>query len=168
MASTSHRTTVIAFVPIRCAPTTYSSRHAENTPRDDDAANSDVSEEDEYILEELRSAKKDFFGADIPTSEEFQTATQNAENAFLAAMLEQTNQFQQIKAEKGSDRAVALFMEKIQEEQNPAGIGTEEDNDSKDDSIEKKWFVQRMQEEQNPALKKDLGEGRDEGDDAWQ
>jgi len=109
------------------------------------------------------------FGKDIPVNEELQRAAQNAENSFLSAMLEQTQQFKKIKQEEGSDRAVEVFMQRIQEEQNPGQDALSEEGDGAGeedagDSIANKWFVQRMQEEQNPIINTEC----DEFDDAWQ
>jgi hypothetical protein len=97
------------------------------------------------------------YGADIPIDDEIKQATLNADNAFLAAMLEQTQQFNQIKSKQGSDRAVELFMCRIQEEQNPRG-GAEQNHegDIAEDCVEKKWFVRRIQEEQNPGMTRDV------------
>jgi len=109
------------------------------------------------------------FGKDIPVNEELQRAAQNAENSFLSAMLEQTQQFKKIKQEEGSDRAVEAFMQRIQEEQNPGQDALSEEGDGvgeedAGDSIANKWFVQRMQEEQKPIINTEC----DEFDDAWQ
>ncbi len=122
------------------------------------------------LMQELRYAKCENFGKDIPVNEELQRAAQHAENAFLSAMLEQTQQFRQIKHEEGSDRAVEAFMQRIQDEQNPAHDAPSRDEgdmngrDDVKDSIANKWFVQRMQEEQNPSVDAE----HDEFDDAWQ
>ena len=85
---------------------------------DDDSENDTSYDDDENdaLLNELRDKKKEAFGADIPTNEELQQAAKNAENAFLAAMLEQTQKFKEIKTEKGGDAAVSEFTRRIQEE----------------------------------------------------
>jgi hypothetical protein len=109
------------------------------------------------LIRELRETKKQMYGADIPIDDEIKQATLNAENEFLAAMLEQTQQFNQIKSEQGSDRAVELFMCRIQEEQNPRG-GAEQNDEGAiaEECVEKKWFVRRIQEEQNPGMTRDV------------
>ena len=68
----------------------------------------------ESLHYELSVMKRDMFGMDIPSNDELMAAAQNSENDFLAAMLEQTQQFQQIKVEEGSERACQVFMERIQ------------------------------------------------------
>ena len=125
------------------------------------------SEEDEgdydEILWELQNAKKEIYGADIPADEELKQAAINAEDAFLAEMLKQTQQFKQIKSEQGSDKAVEEFMKRMQDEQNPGdeAEAAQIDEGSTDDSVEKKWFAQRMHEEQNPGMISD-------DDSSWQ
>ncbi|KAL3801927.1 hypothetical protein HJC23_010271 [Cyclotella cryptica] len=117
------------------------------------SGNEDNSSDHEEMLRELRETKRQIYGADIPMDDEIKQATINAENAFLAAMLEQTQQFNRIKSEQGSDRAVELFMNRIQEEQNPRGEANH---------TEEKWFVERLQKEQNPGMTTDAT------DEDWQ
>ena len=89
-------------------------RYINNNDDDDDDEINDKNNESLYY--ELNMMKKDMFGMDIPSNDELMAAAQNSENDFLAAMLEQTQQFQQIKLEEGSERACQLFMERIQAE----------------------------------------------------
>ena len=108
-------------------------------------------EEDESLLDELRNIKQDKFGADVPQSDELKEAAKEAEDAFLSAMLEQTRQFRQIKSDEGSDRAVEVFMGRIQEEdeasrRREAAGGEESEGDERDGP----------------------GESDDEGSAAWQ
>jgi len=77
-----------------------------------DSGNEDMPDE---LLRELQMTKKSMFGTDIPIDEELRQSAINAENAFVEAMLEQTSQFKQLKSELGSDRAVEMFMGRIQE-----------------------------------------------------
>lgn len=83
--------------------------------KDGDIGGNDVGGDgNDEMLDELRGKKKDLFGADIPSTDELKDAARDAEDAFLAAMLEQTKQFRRIKTEEGSEKAVDVFMEKIQ------------------------------------------------------
>ena len=142
------------FVPSKSATKLTSIRHAislysrKGSPND---GRDDLSEDDENLLEELRSTKKELFGADIPPTEELQDAAQNSEDAFLAAMLEQTQQFQRIKSEEGSEKAIEVFMERIQEA----------DEASK---LEDQRKVEDMERMLNDTDK----EGDDEKDITWQ
>eukprot|EP00584_Thalassiosira_punctigera_P021081 CAMPEP_0172548336 /NCGR_PEP_ID=MMETSP1067-20121228/17650_1 /TAXON_ID=265564 ORGANISM="Thalassiosira punctigera, Strain Tpunct2005C2" /NCGR_SAMPLE_ID=MMETSP1067 /ASSEMBLY_ACC=CAM_ASM_000444 /LENGTH=116 /DNA_ID=CAMNT_0013335539 /DNA_START=37 /DNA_END=384 /DNA_ORIENTATION=+ len=101
---THHRHTIILLCSI-----------GNDSPSGDAAGGGDDNDENESLLDELRNTKKDMFGADIPINDELQDAAKNAENAFLAAMLEQTRQFQEIKSKEGSKKAVDIFMGRIQE-----------------------------------------------------
>lgn len=87
---------------------------------------------------EFSKMKKEMFGRDIPCNDELVTAAQNSENDFLAAMLEQTQQFQQIKLEMGSERACEVFMERIQAEDEADRRRESEGQDGKDrdDAVE--------------------------------
>jgi hypothetical protein len=84
-----------------------------NDDEDDDEI---YNKNNESLHYELNMVKKDMFGMEIPSNDELMAAAQNSENDFLAAMLEQTQQFQQIKLELGSERACQVFMERIQAE----------------------------------------------------
>ena len=81
---------------------------------DDEVDDEIYDKNNESFYYELSMMKKDMFGMDIPSNDELMAAAQNSENDFLAAMLEQTQQFQQIKVEEGSERACQVFMERIQ------------------------------------------------------
>jgi len=105
-------------------------------------------DESDALLNELRDKKKDAFGKDIPSSDELEQAAKNAENSFLAAMLEQSQTFKEIKSEKGGDAAVSEFRRRIQEGDEAqrledAKAAAEE---SGEESMDKKWFVQQMEE----------------------
>lgn len=86
------------------------------------------SPDDEALREELRRTKKELFGADIPTNDELRDAAKNAEDAFLAAMLEQTREFREIKSAEGSEGAVDAFMERIREEDERSRGGNARDD----------------------------------------
>ena len=117
---------------------------------DDDSEN-DTSyyddDENDALLNELRDKKKEAFGADIPSNEELQQAAKNAENAFLAAMLEQTQKFKEIKTEKGGDAAVSEFTRRLQEEDEAQRLEDAEaaSKISGDESMNAKLFVQQME-----------------------
>lgn len=110
-----------AFIPPRRATELTRIRHERSLNSRKGSPNKrsseDISEDDENakLLDELRRTKKDLFGAKIPLNQELEGAAQNAEDAFLAAMLKQTQQFQQIKSKEGSEKAIDAFMERIQE-----------------------------------------------------
>jgi hypothetical protein len=87
-------------------------RYINNNDDEDDDEIDDKNYESLHY--ELSVMKRDMFGMDIPSNDELMAAAQNSENDFLAAMLEQTQQFQQIKVEEGSERACQVFMERIQ------------------------------------------------------
>ncbi|KAL3761260.1 hypothetical protein ACHAWU_007421 [Discostella pseudostelligera] len=87
-----------------------SSSSSNNNSEIDDSNNNDL------LYYELNKIKQDMFGTNIPSNDELTTAAQNSEADFLAAMLEQTQQFQQIKLNEGSERACEVFMERIQAE----------------------------------------------------
>jgi len=129
--------------------------------KDDDsesAASYYDDDENNSLLKELRDRKKETYGKDIPTNDELKKAAKDAENAFLAAMLEQTQQFKEIKSEKGGDAAVTEFRRRIQEEEVQR---LEDDNAAVlEESIDKKWFVKQIKEK--------LFKESDEDSDAWQ
>lgn len=106
--------------------------------------------EDAELFRELRETKQSIYGTDIPLDEELRQSTLNAENAFLAAMLEQTSQFKRIKSEQGSDRAVEIFMERIKQEENPG----DEVQDNEDEGYNEVGsnFVEKIHEQQNPGI----------------
>lgn len=124
---------------------------AQRLSQDDADTDGDVEDfyiepDDSELFQSLQNTKRSMFGEDLPLDDELKQSTLNAENAFLAAMLEQTSQFRQLKSEHGSDRAVEIFMKRIKQEENPGYDGVEEEND--DDTGTK--FVEKMHEEQNP------------------
>mmetsp|Transcript_23343 Transcript_23343/g.44281 ORF Transcript_23343/g.44281 Transcript_23343/m.44281 type:complete len:264 (+) Transcript_23343:159-950(+) len=159
---------------------------------DDDESNSDSSSSPSGpITSEFQSIKNDRYGADIPTAlpqpdrDDLQAAASNAENSFLAAMIDQRSQFQQIKSQEGSDQAVEVFKERIQRsdeegrrelaseleqelrEEQSLSLGEEEGDGSGggDDVVEeefvvrermeKRWFVQEVRDENNDEYTKD-------------
>ena len=121
---TSVATFTHAFTPSNCAAIVcprprhgvflYSQNN--NSPGETGRGDEYNDDENDSLLDELRNTKKDLFGTDITHTQELQDAAQNSENAFLAAMLEQTQQFQQIKSNEGSEKAIDTFMGRIQEE----------------------------------------------------
>jgi hypothetical protein len=127
--------------------------------KDDDSEKDD--EENNALLNELRDKKKETFGTDIPLNDELQQAAKNSENAFLAAMLEQTQSFKEIKSEKGGDAAVSEFRRRIQEGDEAQRLEDANNAAQAEVSIDKKWFVQQMEEGM-----KESEEGID--DDSWQ
>jgi hypothetical protein len=97
----------------------------------------------DQLYYELNKIKQDMFGTNIPSNDELTTAAQNSEADFLAAMLEQTQQFQQIKLNEGSERACEIFMERIQAEdeadRDSSGVGkcsNRIESEEQDDAIE--------------------------------
>mmetsp|Transcript_27126 Transcript_27126/g.40984 ORF Transcript_27126/g.40984 Transcript_27126/m.40984 type:complete len:198 (+) Transcript_27126:89-682(+) len=121
-------------------------------------------DESDALLNELRDKKNKAFGKDIPSSDELEQAAKNAENAFLAAMLEQSQTFKEIKSEKGGDAAVSEFRRRIQEGDEAqrledAKAAAEE---SGEQSMDKKWFVQQMEEGIMEEIEEEIE------DDSWQ
>jgi len=147
---------------------------SKNSPDDGVGGSDDAADQDgnDSLLDELRRKKNDMFGADIPDpNEELRDAAQNAENAFLAAMLEQTQQFQQIKSEEGSEKACEAFMDRIQEEDEASSrmmsdgdnlVGGDDDGEE-DDSI-----MNKMQDDDNEEIVGLEEIVDDENDNDWQ
>lgn len=151
---------------------------------DDDEANENNKNDDnenEQLLNELRNKKQHLFGTDIPQSDEFQKAAQNAENEFLSAMLQQRHEFQSIKKKEGSDKACEEFMKRIQisdEEasQNQSDMKESEEEDDRGDVLDKMWFVE--DEQQQIEMEANVGDDIDvirevadddnDADNAWQ
>lgn len=136
-------------------PSQRLSRDAASDPNIEDFY---IEPDDSELFKSLQDTKRSMYGEDIPIDDELRQSTLNAENAFLAALLEQTSQFRQLKSEHGSDRAVEIFMERIKEEENPGDDMIEEANDDTGAR-----FVERMHEEQNPRIIID-----DDDISAWQ
>lgn len=131
---------------------------------DDDSEENDTSYDDNEnseLLNELRDKKK-AFGKDLPINDEFQQAAKDSENAFLAAMLEESQNFKEIKSEKGSDAAVSEFRQRIQEGDESQRLEDATNNAASEEGLmDKKWFVQQMEE--------GMEETEEENDDdAWQ
>jgi hypothetical protein len=142
--------------------------HASKDNSDASSYNDD-NEEDNAILNELRDKKKETYGTDIPQTDELQQAAKNAENAFLAAMLEQSQQFKEIKSEQGGDAAVSEFRRRIQKgdeaqrlenEKNAAAAALEDDDDKGETR-----FVQQLKES---LVEEEEEADNKEGKDAWQ
>lgn len=143
--------------------------HASKDNSDTSSSYTDDNEEDNAILNELRDKKKETYGTDIPQTDELQQAAKDAENAFLAAMLEQSQQFKEIKSEQGGDAAVSEFRRRIQkgdedqrlenEKNDAAAAAALEDDDEGEES-----FVQQM----NESLEEENEAENKEGKDAWQ
>jgi len=122
-------------------------------------------DESDALLNELRDKKKKAFGKEIPSNDELQQAAKNAENAFLAAMLEQSQTFKEIKSEKGGDAAVSEFRRRIQEGDEAQRLEDAKKaaaEESGEESMDKKWFVQQMEE----GIMEEIEEESD--DDYWQ
>ena len=81
-----------------------------NSSSQDDVTNDrrDDENEDLTFWEDLRKAKQEKLGAPIPSEQARQTA-QPAENEFLQAMKQVSQEFESAKAELGTDGAVDLF-----------------------------------------------------------
>ena len=131
----------------------YSQNKSENEEDDSDDDYIDSNDEDNALLNELRQQAQQKLGADIPNTDEFKDAAKAAENDFLAAMLEQSNKFKEIKSNEGSDKAVEVFMDKIQksDEEAAAAMRRSEGNDSQVD-------VNSEEEEKDDSI----------GNDVWQ
>jgi hypothetical protein len=148
--------------------------HASNDNSDTSSSSSsynDDNEEDNAILNELKDKKKETYGTDIPQTDELQQAAKDAENAFLAAMLEQSQQFKEIKSEQGGDAAVSEFRRRIQKGDEAQRLENEKNAAAaavaalEDDDEGEMRFVQQLneslvEEEEEPDNK--------EGKDAWQ
>ena len=119
----------------------YSQNKSEN-----EKDNIDNNDEDNALLNELRQQAQAKLGADIPNTDEFKEAAKAAENDFLAAMLEESNKFKEIKSNEGSDKACEVFMDKIQKSDEEAAtamrrsegnsqVDVNSEEEEKDDSI---------------------------------
>lgn len=138
-------------------------RHA-SIDGDSESDTSYDDEESNSLLNELRDKKKETFGTDIPLNEELQQAAKSSENAFLAAMLEQTQNFKAIKAEMGGDAAVSEFRRRIQEGDEAQRLeDAKAAADLAEVSMDNKRFVQQQQMEQ---VKQEIEE--ESNDDSWQ
>jgi hypothetical protein len=114
---------------------------------DDDEGGGDSSPSDASLLSELRTARRDMFGMDVPSNDDLRAAAKNAENDFLRAMRRQTEIFKRMKDDVGSDMACKSFMERIREADDDAAIVDESYDDDCGRSL-----VRRMM-------------GREDGDD---
>lgn len=128
----------------------YSQNKSEN---EEDIDNND---EDNVLLNELRQQAQQKLGADIPNTDEFKEAAKAAENDFLAAMLEESNKFKEIKSNEGSDKAVEVFMGEIQKSDEEAAAAMRRSDDERGDDSQ----VDVNSEEEE---KDDIG-----NDDDWQ
>ena len=107
----------------------YSQNKSEN-----EKDNIDNNDEDNALLNELRQQAQAKLGADIPNTDEFKEAAKAAENDFLAAMLEQSNKFKEIKSNEGADKACEIFMKKIQKSDEEAAAAMRRSERGNDDS----------------------------------
>ena len=119
----------------------------------------DKDDDDNALLNELRQQAQQKLGADIPNTDEFQEAAKAAENDFLAAMLEESNKFKEIKSNEGADKACEIFMKKIQksDEEAAAAMRRSEGNDTCDDNGQVD-VINSEEEEKNDSI----------GNDDWQ
>ncbi|EJK65327.1 hypothetical protein THAOC_13823 [Thalassiosira oceanica] len=80
-----------------------------------DGVQEEEDEQNETMLNNLRAGHQEFkngMGANIaPSTSELEGAAQNAEDDFLAAILQ--HEFHEIKEKEGGERAIEVFMEKI-------------------------------------------------------
>mmetsp|Transcript_11070 Transcript_11070/g.15593 ORF Transcript_11070/g.15593 Transcript_11070/m.15593 type:complete len:169 (-) Transcript_11070:9805-10311(-) len=90
-------------------------------------------EEEDEFYHDLRKAKKDLLGADIPP-EQLKQSAEYAENEFLKAMKEATEEFQTVKEEMGSEAACDLFLGKIRKEDERREREEEDENEKTMDS----------------------------------
>ena len=115
--------------------------------RNDDDDGDDSPSSSEALLAELRTARRDMFGADVPSNDDLRAAARNAESDFLSAMREQTESFRRMKDELGSDGACEAFMERIREADDGAvaAAAAADDDDDDDDgrSIVRRMMMQR-------------------------
>jgi len=173
-----------------------------NNNDDDESSSESSSSSSDPLTSEFQSIKNDRYGTVIPTAlpqpdrDDLQAAASNAENSFLAAMIEQRSQFQKIKSQEGSGKAVEVFKELIQRsdeegrrelasevekelrEEESLSLGEEEGGVSGggDDvmeeeylvreRMEKRWFVQEVRDENSDEHTKD-DDAKEGGEDAW-
>jgi hypothetical protein len=93
--------------------------------------NNDELMDDDFLAKSLQRAKNDILGAPIPPEVQKETAKE-AESAFLAAMRDVSEEFATAKDQLGSDGAVDLFLQKIEEEDRR---NQQEEDDEEDDSV---------------------------------
>ena len=98
-------------------------------------------DEDVAFYEDLRKAKKELMGGEIPKDQLVESA-QEAQNEFLKAMEDVGREFQETKSKLGSDAAIDLMMEHIRiedekrEQQQVEGeLGENNDNDDDGDEF---------------------------------
>jgi len=138
----------------------YSQNKSEHEEDDSDDDNIDSNDEDNALLNELRQQAQQKLGADIPNTDEFQEAAKAAENDFLAAMLEESNKFKEIKSNEGSEKACEIFMKAIQksDEEAAAAMRRSEGNDSQVDISQVDVINSEEEEEKDDNI----------GNDDWQ
>lgn len=156
--------------------------------RDDDddisSNNNEIDDNNNRLYYELHKIKQDMFGTNIPSNDELTTAAQNSEADFLAAMLEQTQQFQQIKLNEGSERACEVFMERIQAEdeanRDSTGVGKFRDRiesaeqgdaiESDDSGFEEDtmWYEQEIFQVDETTIKMSKEIDVTDGNNFWQ
>jgi hypothetical protein len=112
----------------------YSIHQGDNDDRDEcddgDGDSDDSGPSDAYLLNELRNARRDMFGTDVPSNDDLRAAARNSECEFLDAMRTQTEIFHRMKDDVGSDGACEAFMERIREaDENVATVDDDNEND---------------------------------------
>jgi len=133
----------------------YSQNKSENEDDNSDDDYIDDNDEDNALLNELRQQAQKKLGADIPNTDEFKEAAKAAENDFLAAMLEESNKFKEIKSNEGSEEACKVFMEEIQQsDEEAAAAMRSEGNDSQVD-ISQIDVNSKEEEEKNDIVNDD-------------
>ena len=137
-------------------------RNDDDNDRNDD---DDSPSSNEALLDELRTARRDMFGADVPSNDDLRAAARNAESDFLSAMREQRESFRRMKDELGSDGACEAFMERIREADDGAfAAATDDDDDGR--SIVRRMMMRR---DDDGAMGSPLdGITADDDGDAWQ
>jgi hypothetical protein len=126
MAATSSRRTPPALLLLDLSGEDDGDRNDANDDEEDD----DSSPSNESLLGELRTARRDMFGADVPSNDDLRAAARKAECDFLAAMREESESFRKMKDDVGSDGACEAFMERIREAYDAeiVDINDEDDN----------------------------------------
>jgi len=137
-------------------------RNDDDNDRNDD---DDSPSSNEALLDELRMARRDMFGADVPSNDDLRAAARNAESDFLSAMREQGESFRRMKDELGSDGACEAIMERIREADDGAFAAAANDDDD-GRSIVRRMMMRR---DDDGAMGSPLdGITADDDSDSWQ
>jgi hypothetical protein len=102
-----------------------------NAENSNSSINSDI---ESSFYRDLQKAKTSKLGANIP-QEQLQALTAKAESEFLQAMEETQSEFQQIKREMGSDAAVDMLLNRIQQQEEKDRCNTTSSSSSEDDHL---------------------------------